>query len=241
MVRGENAAWGTRAHENDGRALPQIRNHRAAALRLPNAASWLKLRADRSWGKPMSTGSYVLIGVVVVIVVFAIGIYNSLVSGRAQVRNSWSQIDIQLKRRHDLIPNLVNSVKGAMDFEKGTLTAVVEARSRAVAAKSPQESMQAENALTGALGRFMAVAEAYPQLRSQEGVSSLMEELKSTENMIAFARQHYNDAVQSQNIRIASFPNVLLAGPFGFQAETLFQVPEAEHAAIAAAPEVKLS
>jgi len=189
----------------------------------------------------MSTGTIIVLVVFVALVVLAIAIYNSLVSGRAQVRNSWSQIDVQLKRRHDLIPNLVNSVKGEMDFEKGTLTAVIEARSHAVAAKTPQESMQAENVLTGALGRFIAVAESYPQLRSHEGVASLMEELKSTENKIAFARQHYNDAVQDQNIRIASFPNVLLAGALGFHPETLFQVPESERAAIAAAPEVKFS
>jgi LemA protein len=186
----------------------------------------------------MSTELLVIIGIVVA--VMAILIYNGLVSGRAQVRNSWSQIDVQLKRRHDLIPNLVNSVKGAMDFEKSTLTAVMEARSRAVAAKSPQESMAAENVLTGALGRFIAVAEAYPQLRSQEGVTSLMEELKGTENKIAFSRQHYNDAVQDQNIRVAAFPGVLFAKLFGFGPETLFDVPAAEHAAIDAPPEVKL-
>jgi LemA protein len=186
----------------------------------------------------MSTELLVIIGIVVA--VMAILIYNGLVSGRAQVRNSWSQIDVQLKRRHDLIPNLVNSVKGAMDFEKSTLTAVMEARSRAVAAKSPQESMAAENVLTGALGRFIAVAEAYPQLRSQEGVTSLMEELKGTENKIAFSRQHYNDAVQDQNIRVAAFPGVLFAKLFGFGPETLFEVPAAEHAAIDAPPEVKL-
>jgi LemA protein len=188
----------------------------------------------------MSTQMLIVVGVAIAIAVIAIVIYNGLVSGQAQVRNSWSQIDVQLKRRHDLIPNLVNSVKGAMDFEKSTLTAVVEARNRAVGAKSPQEAMAAENALSGALGRFMAVAEAYPQLRSQEGVTSLMEELKTTENKIAFARQHYNDAVQGQNIRVASFPSVIFARLFGFAPETLFQVPEAEHAAIEQAPEVKL-
>ena len=188
----------------------------------------------------MSTGLIVLIVIVGLIVLVAIGIYNGLVSGRQQVRNAWSQIDVQLKRRHDLIPNLVNSVKGAMDFEKSTLTQVIEARNRAVAARSPGETMQAENALSGALGRFMAVAEAYPQLRSQEGVSSLMEELTSTENKIAFARQHYNDAVQSQNIRVASFPGVFFARLFGFAPETMFEVPATERAAIEAVPEVKL-
>ena len=187
----------------------------------------------------MSAGLAILI-VVIILGVAAIAIYNGLVSGRQQVRNAWSQIEVQLQRRHDLIPNLVNAVKGAMDFEKSTLTAVVEARNRAVAAKSPAESIQAEGALTGALGRFMAVAEAYPQLRSQEGVSSLMEELSSTENRIAFARQHYNDAVQAQNVRVAAFPGVLFARSFGFGPETMFDVPETERAALQAPPEVKL-
>jgi LemA protein len=187
----------------------------------------------------MSTGLLIVLGVIVLGVIVAISVYNGLVSGRQEVRNSWSQIDVQLKRRHDLIPNLVGSVKGAMDFEKSTLTAVIEARSRAVAARSPQESMAAENALTAALGRFVAVAEAYPQLRSQEGVSSLMEELKTTENKIAFARQHYNDSVQAQNIRVAAFPGVLFARAFGFAPETMFEVPAAEHAALETAPEVK--
>jgi LemA protein len=117
---------------------------------------------------------------------------------------------------------------------------VVEARNRAVAAKSPSETMQAENALSGALGRFMAVAEAYPQLRSQEGVSALMEELTATENKLAFARQHYNDAVQAQNVRVASFPGMLFARQFGFGAETMFEVPATERAAVDAVPEVKL-
>lgn len=186
------------------------------------------------------SGLAIVIVLVVVIAIIVIAIYNGLVSGRAQVRNAWAQIDVQLKRRHDLIPNLVNAVKGAMDFEKSTLSAVVEARNRAVAATTPQAAMAAENALSGALGRFMAVAEAYPQLRSQEGVSSLMEELKSTENKIAFARQHYNDSVQAQNIRVAVFPGVIFAGLFGFGPETLFEVPAEEHAAIEAPPEVKL-
>jgi LemA protein len=181
----------------------------------------------------------IALAVIVVLALIVIGIYNGLVSGRQQVKNSWSQIDVQLKRRHDLIPNLVSAIKGSMDFEKSTLTQVMEARSQAVAAKSPQQSMQAENTLTAAVGRFIAVAEAYPQLRSQDQVVSLMEELKSTENMIAFSRQHYNDVVQAQNIRIASFPGVLLANAFGFSPETLFEVPASERAEIDKPPEVK--
>ena len=147
---------------------------------------------------------------------------------------------MQLKRRHDLIPNLVNVVKGAMQSEQSQLTAVMAARNQAIAATSPQQSIQAENALTGALRGLFAVVEAYPQLRSQENVSGLMEELSGTENKIAFARQHYNDAVQGQNVRVASFPGVFFARMFGFGPETMFQVPEGEHAQIEAVPEVKI-
>ena len=179
----------------------------------------------------MSTGTIIVLVVIVALVGLAITIYNGLVSGRAQVRNSWSQIDVQLKRRHDLIPNLVNSVKGEMDFEKGTLTAVIEARSHAVAAKTPQESMQAENVLTGALGRFIAVAESYPQLRSHEGVASLMEELKSTENKIAFARQAFNDAAASYNIRREVFPANTVSNMFGFKEAALLETAETERTA----------
>ncbi len=188
----------------------------------------------------MSTGLLVVIGIIALIAIVAVTIYNGLVSGRQQVRNAWSQIEVQLKRRHDLIPNLVNTVKGAMEMEKSQLSAVMAARNQAVAAKTPQESMQAENALTGALRGLFAVVEAYPQLRSQQNVSGLMEELSGTENKIAFARQHYNDAVQAQNIRIATFPGVLFAGALGFGPETMFEVPEAERAAIEATPEVHL-
>jgi LemA protein len=188
----------------------------------------------------MSTGLIIVIAIIVVVVVAAIAIYNGLVGGQQQVKNAWSQIDVQLKRRHDLIPNLVNTVKGAMDAEKGQLTAVMEARGRAQNARTPAEAMQAENALTGALRQLFAVVESYPQLRSQQNVSGLMEELSNTENKIAFARQHYNDAVQSQNVRVASFPGVFFARFFGFGPETMFQVPEGERAQIDAVPEVKL-
>ncbi|MFI4985799.1 MAG: LemA family protein [Solirubrobacterales bacterium] len=188
----------------------------------------------------MSTG-YIVLAVVVVLVIVAILIYNGLVAGRQEVRNAWSQIDIQLKRRHDLIPNLVNSVKDAMQVEKAQLTAVIEARNQAVKATTPAASMQAENALSGALRGLFALVESYPQLRSQQNVSGLMEELATTENKISFARQHYNDAVQAQNIRVASFPGVLFAHTFGFSPETMFQVPEAERAAVEAVPDVHLS
>lgn len=188
----------------------------------------------------MPLAAWIVIGIVVVLAVVVIAVYNGLVSGRQEVRNAWAQIDVQLKRRHDLIPNLVNTVKGAMEAEKGQLTAVMEARNRAVSATTPQQAMQAENALSGALRGLMAVVEAYPQLRSQQNVAGLMEELSGTENKIAFSRQHYNDAVQAQNIRVAGFPGVLFARHFGFGSETMFQVPEGERAAVEAVPEVKL-
>src|SRR5579883_3081508 len=188
----------------------------------------------------MSLAVWIIIGIIVVLAITVIAIYNGLVSGRQEVRNAWAQIDVQLKRRHDLIPNLVNTVKGAMEAEKGQLTAVMEARNRAVSAATPQQAMQAENVLSGALRGLMAVVEAYPQLRSQQNVSGLMEELSGTENKIAFSRQHYNDAVQAQNIRVSAFPGVLLAHFFGFGPETMFQVPEDERAAVEAVPEVRL-
>ena len=188
----------------------------------------------------MSLGLWILLGIVVLLVIIVIGIYNGLVAGRQEVRNAWSQIDIQLKRRHDLIPNLVNAVKDSMQVEQSQLTAVIAARNQAVSAPTPAEAMKAENALTGTLRQLFALVESYPQLRSQQNVSGLMEELSSTENRISFARQHYNDAVQAQNIRVASFPGVLLASTFGFTAETMYQVPEAERAATEAVPDVHL-
>jgi LemA protein len=188
----------------------------------------------------MTTQTYIILGIAIVVVLFVITTYNRLVSGRQDVRNAWAQIAIQLKRRHDLIPNLVETVKGAMSVEKATLTAVVEARNRAIGASTPDQSIAAENTLTGALRGLLAVVESYPQLRSQENVSRLMEELSTTENKIAFSRQYYNDAVTAQNVRIASFPGNLVAGSFGFTPETIFEVPEAERAAIEAVPQVRL-
>jgi len=189
----------------------------------------------------MSVGLWVFLGIVVLVAIVAISVYNGLVAGRQEVRNAWSQIDIQVKRRHDLIPNLVNAVKDSMHVEQAQLTAVIEARNKAVNAVTPAQSMQAENALTGTLRQLFALVESYPQLRSQQNVGGLMEELTSTENRISFARQHYNDAVQAQNIRVASFPGVFLASTFGFTPETMYLVPEAERAATEAVPEVRLT
>ncbi len=169
----------------------------------------------------------VLIGFVVVVALWVVGIYNRLIGLRNQKENGWKQIDVQLKRRHDLIPNLVNTVKGAMDFERGTLTAVMEARSRAMGAAGPADASRKEGELTQALGRLFAVAENYPQLKSNDNVKMLQEELSSTENKIGFARQFYNDIATKYNIGRETFPANLIAGSFGFQAAELFEVTDA--------------
>src|SRR6185436_11727966 len=142
----------------------------------------------------------VLIVVVVVIALWVIGMYNRLIGLKNQKDNGWKQIDVQLKRRHDLIPNLVNTVRGAMEFERDTLTAVMEARAKAMAAVSPADASRKEGELTQAIGRLFALAENYPQLRANENVKMLQEELAGTENKIGFARQFYNDIATKYNI-----------------------------------------
>src|SRR5271170_6555810 len=161
--------------------------------------------------------------VIVAIVVWAVFAYNRLVSLRNQVDNSWRQIDVQLKRRHDLIPNLVEAVKGYMQFERDTLTQVVEARAKAISAPDQASRIAAENQITTGLGRLLAVMESYPQLKSDENVLKLQEELTTTENQIAFARQAYNDVVLDLNTRIQSFPTNLIAGNFGFKPAEYFK------------------
>ena len=143
-------------------------------------------------------------------------IYNNLVGLRNRVQNSWKQIDVQLKRRHDLIPNLVETVKGAMEFERDTLTRVMEARARAVSAGGARDSAVAEAALSQALGRLFAVMENYPQLKANENVLRLQEELTTTENQLAFARQYYNDVVEQFNSRQQVFPANFIASYFNF-------------------------
>jgi LemA protein len=140
--------------------------------------------------------------------------FNRLIALKGQVANGWKQIDVQLKRRHDLIPNLVDTVKGALSFEKGTLEAVVQARTRAVSAQGGgvQQVAQAENMLTQALGKLFALQEAYPELKALANVAELQEELASTENRIAFSRQHYNDVATSYNVAQAQIPTNLVAG-----------------------------
>jgi LemA protein len=173
----------------------------------------------------------VIIAVLVAIVLWVVAIYNGLVKRRNQVNNSWSQIDVQLKRRHDLIPNLVEAVKGYMEFEKATLTQVIEARAAAVSAapQGPEVQAQAENMLTGALRQLFAVVENYPDLKANQNVMSLQEELTSTENKISFARQFYNDSVMTYNVRIQQFPSNLIAGMFNFSERQFFQGDEADH------------
>lgn len=172
------------------------------------------------------------------VAVWAVAVYNGLVRLRNQVENAWKQIDVQLKRRHDLIPNLVSTVKGAMEFERETLEKVMEARSRAVGAKGPAEQGIAENMLSAALGRLFALVENYPDLKSNENVLKLQEELTSTENRIGFARQFYNDMVAKFNTRQEVFPSRLVAGTFGFRRADYFQV---EDGSVKAVPRVDLS
>jgi LemA protein len=172
----------------------------------------------------------VIIVVVVLLVAVFAGMYNGLVRKRNQVDNAWSQIDVQLKRRHDLIPNLVESVKDYMQYEQETLTKVTDARAAAVSAGSqgPQAQAQAENALTNSLRSLFAVAENYPELKANQNVLSLQEELTTTENKISFARQFYNDSVMSFNTKIQTFPTTIIAGMFNFKERQFFQTDEAD-------------
>ncbi len=172
----------------------------------------------------------IIIGILVVLIVVVVAIYNGLVTRRNRIDEANAQIQVQLKRRYDLIPNLVNAVKGYMDFEKNVLTQVTAARAGAIAAGSqgPAAQAQAENALTGALRSLFAVVENYPQLKANENVMNLQEQLATTENQISFSRQHYNASVLDYNNSLQTFPNVLIAGPFGFTKREFFEAePEA--------------
>jgi len=180
----------------------------------------------------------ILLAIIALLVVWAIGSYNRLVGMRNQTLNGWRQIDVQLKRRHDLIPNLVNAVRGSMDFERETLTAVMEARAKAVAATGPADAAQKEGQLTQALGRLFAVAENYPTLKSNDNVKMLQEELSATENKVGFARQFYNDIATKFNTAQQVFPTNIFAGMFGFKAAELFEITEASDRAV---PTVDLS
>lgn len=180
---------------------------------------------------------YLTLGIVVLILVWLVVMYNGLIGLKNQVQNAWQQIDVQLKRRHDLIPNLVNAVKGAMQFERDTLERVIGARNRAVSAKGAQEAAAAEGQLSQALSRLFALMENYPDLKSSHNVLQLQEELTSTENRIGFARQLYNDLVARYNIKQQVFPTNLMAAGMGFALADYFRIEEAEKAS----PRVDLS
>ncbi len=188
----------------------------------------------------------IIIAIIVIVVIWVVGLYNRLVRLRNQVKNAWSQIDVQLQRRYDLIPNLVETVKGYMTYEKGTLEAVIQARNQAQAARTQLEKqggptaeggslkdlIAAETTLTGSLGRIFALSENYPQLRATENMQVLQEELKSTENKVAFSRQSYNDMVLTYNNAQQQFPAVMVASAFGHHPADLFETesPEAKKA-----------
>jgi LemA protein len=169
----------------------------------------------------------VIIGIVLVLlVVWVVAKYNGLVTLRNQVLNGWKQIDVQLKRRHDLIPNLVNTVKGYMEFEQDTLDKVIRARNAAVNASGVADAAAKEGELSGALSRLFALAENYPDLKSNQNVLQLQEELSSTENKISFSRQFYNDIATKFNIAQQVFPGNIIAGMFGFTPSELFEITE---------------
>lgn len=193
---------------------------------------------------------YILGGVGVIIFLGVVGIFNSLVTLKNKFKNAFAQIDVQLKRRYDLIPNLVETVKGYMGHERETLEAVIQARSAATSAREgaaanpgdPQSMgalMAAEEGLGGALGKLFALSEGYPDLKANQNVSSLMEELKTTENKIAFSRQHYNDSVMTYNTKREMFPSSIIAGMFNFSEASMFEIGAAEREEVTKAVKVE--
>jgi LemA protein len=183
----------------------------------------------------------VLVFLGLLIVGFVIMTYNGLVGKQVETKNAWSQIDVQLKRRYDLIPNLVETVKGYATHERETLEKVIQARNMAMAAsgKSVGEQAQAENQLTGALKTLFAVSEAYPDLKANQNFLGLQEELTATENRIGFSRQHYNDVVSDYNVTLMRFPANMVSGPLGFRPAEFFTLDPAEAEAAKKAPQIK--
>lgn len=178
----------------------------------------------------------VIICIALVVLFWGVGIYNGLVRLRNGVKNAWAQIDVQLKRRHDLIPNLVETVKGYAGHEKSTLDAVVQARTKAVGAQGVAQAAQAEGELSQALGRLLMLVESYPDLKANQNFLALQEELTATENRIGFARQYYNDSVMKYNTRIQVFPPNIIAGMFGFGESEFFELEDAAQREV---PQVK--
>jgi LemA protein len=174
---------------------------------------------------------FVIIGLVVLVGLFVVATYNGLVGGRNKVDAAWSQIDVQMKRRIDLIPNLVETVKGYAAHEKGTLEAVVNARNAAVGASTPVQVAAADNQITGALRQLFALSEAYPDLKANTNFLELQEELSTTEDRISYARQAYNDTAQRYNDKVQKVPGNFIAGPFGFKVREYFQAEEAARTA----------
>jgi LemA protein len=171
---------------------------------------------------------WIVLIVIAIIVVAIIGLYNSLIGLRNQIKNSWAQIDVQLKRRADLIPNLIESVKGYMKHEKGVLTELTKARTAFLSADTMDKKAKASNMMSDTLKSLFAVSENYPQLRANENFMQLQEELTGTENKIAYSRQHYNDVVMVFNTKIQTFPNNMIANSLGFKDEQMFEASEKE-------------
>jgi LemA protein len=187
----------------------------------------------------MGTAGWIILGIIVLVVIYLIFLYNRLVALRQTVNQSWSDISVQLKQRHDLVPNLVETVKGYASHERQTLEAVVAARNAAVAAQGPAAQAQAENMLTGALRQLFALAEAYPDLKANQNFLQLQTELADLENKIAASRRFFNNAVQEYNTAIEQFPAVFIARNMGFQGREFFELDESERAAVQAPPQVK--
>jgi LemA protein len=187
----------------------------------------------------MGATGWIILAIIAVVVIYLIIIYNRLVGLRQTVSQAWSDISVQLKQRHDLVPNLVETVKGYAAHERGTLEAVVEARNAAVSASGPAAQAQAENMLTGALRQLFALAEAYPDLKANQNFLQLQSDLSDLENKIAAARRFFNNAVQEFNTAIQQFPAVLIARQLGFSEREFFELDESERTAVAAPPQVK--
>jgi LemA protein len=186
----------------------------------------------------MSTTTWIVLGVIVVLALWIMMIYNSLIAMRQRVNQAFADVDVQLKQRHDLVPNLVETVKGYAAHERGTLEEVVKARNAAIAAQGPAQMAQAENALTGALRQLFALAESYPNLKANQNFQQLQMELTDLENKIAAARRFFNNAVQEYNTGIQQFPAAMLAGTFGFTPREFFDLG-GDRETVGQAPQVK--